>query len=79
MLGFGMQLPQITPAVVREVASDLRLDYTPAAEQNEKKDDGAEGRRAGLNFLSREKSEQLYRPEEKSFPLSDVLRRVKSE
>lgn len=31
MLGFGLQLDQITPAIVREVVSDFRLDQ-PAAE-----------------------------------------------
>jgi general secretion pathway protein A len=77
MLGFGMQLHQITPAVVREVASDFRLDYGPGnGEQNEKKEDGP---RAGLNFLNRRKNEEFYRPEERAFPLSDVFRRVKSE
>lgn len=80
MLGFGMQLPQITPAVVREVASDFRLDFAPAnAELDEKKEEGAEGPRAGLNFLSRKKGESFYKLEERPFPLSDALRRMKSE
>src|SRR5208283_3665189 len=30
MLGFGLQLSQITPAVVREVAADFRLDLSAA-------------------------------------------------
>jgi len=34
MLGFGLQLAQITPAVVREVAADFRLDLSAASSEN---------------------------------------------
>jgi type II secretory pathway predicted ATPase ExeA len=34
MLGFGLQLAQITPAVVQEVAADFRLDLSAASSEN---------------------------------------------
>ena len=78
MLGFGLQLPQITPAVVREVAADFRLDYSGDIAPTEKEDE-LQGPRVGLNFLKGTKNDRSYLSERKTVPLSDVLRRVKSE
>lgn len=76
MLGFGLQLEQITLAVVREVAADFRLDYS-ATEPH--KGEGLEGPKVGLNFLHKSKNEEFSRPSTEKSRLSDFLPRVKSE
>ena len=48
MLGFGLQLKEITFAVVREVAADFRLDPSGPLSDNE---DTQEGPKTGLQFL----------------------------
>ena len=44
MLGFGLQLEQITLAVVREVAADFRLDYSATEPRQGRRPGGAQGR-----------------------------------
>jgi len=44
MLGYGLQLDQITPAMVREVASDFRLDQTAAGNEPRSGVTGIQGR-----------------------------------
>ena len=76
MLGFGLQLEEITRPVVREVATDFRLDYSaPQPEKGE----ALEGPKAGLNFLRKSKHEEFSRPSTEQSRLSDFLPRVKSE
>jgi type II secretory pathway predicted ATPase ExeA len=60
ILGFGLQLSQITPAIVREVASDFHLDYSSAPSDNT---ENREGLTTGLKFLQRPKSEDSSRSE----------------
>ena len=76
MLGFGLQLEQITLAVVREVASDFRLDYS--ATRPDRRED-LDGPKAGLNFLRKSKNEESSRPSTEQSRLFDLLPRVKSE
>ena len=78
MLGFGLQLEQITLPLVREVAVDFRLDYAPPAAKEEEEDEVA-GPRAGLNFLNRSKNIEFSRPSSEKSRLTDFWPRVKSE
>ncbi len=75
MLGFGLQLEQISLAVVREVAADFRLDYSVTAPD---KGEDLEGPKAGLNFLNRAKNDEFNRPSTGQARLSDFLPRLKS-
>ena len=59
MLGYGLQLQQITPAVVREVASDFRLDQSATLSEEK---DNREGLSAALKFLHPMNKEEFSRP-----------------
>lgn len=72
MLGYGLQLRQITRAVVQEVTSDLRLDE-PVTEVD--KEEGPESPRTDWKFLQQSKAEEFGRPGSKPVELP----RVKSE
>src|SRR5208337_379258 len=74
MLGFGLQLEQITRAVVLEVAADFRLDYS--APQPDKGED-LQGPTVSLSFLHKSKTEEFSRPSTEQSRLSDFLPRVK--
>jgi general secretion pathway protein A len=74
MLGFGLQLSQITPAIVREVASDFRLGQ-PAAPSE--KTDNREGPTMGLRFLHQPKKEDVS--QSLSTAMESFLPRGKSE
>jgi general secretion pathway protein A len=52
MLGYGLQLPQISPSVVKEVASDFRLEAPTELPANEEVDAQA-GPTVGLSLLRR--------------------------
>ena len=56
MLGFGLQLKQITPAVVREVAADFRMEQSVIASDNS---DSREGPTMGLRFLHQPKKDDF--------------------
>jgi general secretion pathway protein A len=56
MLGYGLQLRQITPAVVKEVAADFRLDQTEAAPVDF---DSKAGPSINLEFIDRNNEEGL--------------------
>ena len=74
MLGLGLQLEQITRAIVREVAADFRLNYSaPAPDTGESQ----HGPTAGLSFLHKSKTEEFGQTEQSQ--LSDFLPRMKSE
>ncbi len=77
VLGFGLQLEQITLAAVREVAADFRLDYS--APEPTKEIEEVDGPRAGLNFLHRSKNQEFSRPATEKSRLTDFWPRVKSE
>ncbi len=75
MLGYGLQLQQITPAVVREVASDFRLDQSVlSADEN----DNREGLSAALKFLHPVNKEDLSRQTTTPIERTTFLPRVKS-
>jgi general secretion pathway protein A len=76
MLGFGLQLSQITPAIVREVAEDFRL--VPAAAVSDTSD-SREGPTMGLKFLNHSKKEDLSRTMSTPIERTTFLPRVKSE
>ena len=73
MLGFGLQLSQITPAIVREVATDFRLDQPAVASDPT---DNREGPTMGLKFLHQakrvESSRSVATPIEKTTFLPGV-------
>jgi general secretion pathway protein A len=74
MLGFGLQQKQITPAIVKEVAADFRLE-PPAAvasknngnEHVEANADGQAGPMMGLKLLSRKTKEDAGLPSNNPF------------
>jgi general secretion pathway protein A len=76
MLGFGLQLAQITPAVVQEVASDFRLDQSAAQSDNS---DGSEGLSTALRLLQQTKRSDLSPSATKPFGRTAFLPGVKSE
>jgi general secretion pathway protein A len=76
MLGYGLQLAQITPAVVREVASDFRLD--PSAVSPEVTET-VEGPRIGLKFLHQPKREDAHRSGATPIDRITFLPKAKSE
>jgi len=76
MLGFGLQLSQITPAIVREVAADFRLDHSAASSDNI---DSREGPTMGLKFLHQAKREDVSRSGSKPIEITTFLPRGKSE
>jgi general secretion pathway protein A len=76
MLGYGLQVDQITPAIVREVAADFRLDQ-PQAQPDP--DDHIEGPRTGLKFLHHAKREEVGRPAATPIDKFISLPRAKSE
>ena len=76
VLGFGLQLHEITFAVVREVAADFRLDEFTAPSD---KTDGLEGQRADWNFLHQTKTEDFSRPAAKPMQNPEFQPRVKPE
>jgi general secretion pathway protein A len=73
MLGYGLQQKQITPAIVREVAADYRLDQSAPPSNNA---DTREGLTAGMRFLHQTRRDDLSRsattPMEKSLFLRGV-------
>lgn len=75
MLGYGLQLQQITPAVVREVASDFRLDQSTAPTEER---DNREGLSAALKFLHPVNHEDLSRPTPTPIERTTFLPGVKS-
>ena len=75
MLGYGLQVRQITPAIVKEVAADFRLDQATAAPPAAA--EGTHGPTIGLKLLNRKEDEgrlaapkqtqkTLFHPEVKS-------------
>ena len=76
MLGFGLQLTQITPAVVREVAADFRLDLSAATPDQT---DSREGLSTALKFLHPMKKDDLSRSTTTPIEKTTFLPRVKSE
>ncbi len=76
MLGFGLQLTQITPAIVREVAADFRLDLAAATPEHT---DSREGPSTALKFLHPVKKEDLSRSTTTPIEKTTFLPRVKSE
>ena len=75
MLGFGLQQTQITPAIVREVAADFRLDLSAAASEEA---DSREGFSTALKFLH-PKKDDLGRSTTTPIEKTTFLPRVKSE
>jgi general secretion pathway protein A len=61
MLGYGLQLPQITPAAVKEVASDFRLEEACEVSADDEVDEQA-GPTVGLNLLRRPKQQDTTPP-----------------
>jgi general secretion pathway protein A len=76
MLGYGLQLDQITPAIVREVAADFRLDQP---QEKPESGDHIEGPRTGLKFLHQAKREETARPAATPIDKFISLPRAKSE
>ena len=76
MLGFGLQLSQITPAIVREVASDFRLDQSVVPERT---DSSREGPTMGLKFLHQPKKDDVSRSVSTPIKITTFLPRGKSE
>jgi general secretion pathway protein A len=76
MLGFGLQQSQITPAMVREVATDFRLEQAAIPTENT---DSREGPTMGLKFLHQSKREDLGRSVSTPIEKTTFLPRVKSE
>jgi general secretion pathway protein A len=58
MLGFGLQQKQITPAIVREVAADFRLDQTVPVSATADNTESASGPTMGLKLLHRKTKEE---------------------
>jgi general secretion pathway protein A len=76
MLGFGLQADQITAAIVREVASDFRLDHS---EVHTEPADHIEGPKMGLKFLHQPRREDANRPAATPIDKVTFLPRAKSE
>jgi len=76
LLGFGLQLRQITPSVVQEVASDFRLHQSGVPSD---KTDSLDGPTAGLQFVHPTKREGLSRSAATSTEPNRFLRGVKPE
>jgi type II secretory pathway predicted ATPase ExeA len=76
MLGFGLQLTQITPTVVREVAADFRMDLSAASPQNV---NSVEEPGADPNFKAQTRSERLSQSGTTPLEKSTFVPRVKSE
>jgi general secretion pathway protein A len=76
MLGFGLQVSQITPAIVGEVAADFRLDQSVIASGTT---DSQEGPTMGLRFLNHTKREDSNRSVSTPIEKTTFLPRVKSE
>jgi type II secretory pathway predicted ATPase ExeA len=76
MLGFGLQASQITPAIVREVAADFRLDLSLVQSENA---DIHEGPHTGLQFLQQAKSKDLSQSAKNPVEKGTFLPRMKSE
>jgi general secretion pathway protein A len=57
MLGYGLQVKQITPAIVREVATDFRLDQATAPLANVV--ESQHGPTMGMKLLSRKSNEEV--------------------
>jgi general secretion pathway protein A len=68
MLGYGLQAKQITPTIVREVASDFRLEQstTPAVQQPGGAE-SQEGPTMGLKLLRKAAGETPSKPNQKAF------------
>lgn len=76
MLGYGLQLDQITPPVVHEVANDFRLDQSaPPSDPT----DSREGLSTALKFLHPMKKDELSRTTTTPIEKTTFLPRVKSE
>jgi len=75
MLGFGLQSPQITAAMVREVAADFRLG-DPAESDTA---DHIQGPKMGLKFLHQAKREDATRSPATAIDKFAFLPKVKSE
>jgi general secretion pathway protein A len=76
MLGFGLQKNQITPAIVREVAADYRLDQSTITSEDV---DSLGGPKAGWQFVHQTKKENMSRTATKPIERSPFLPGVKSE
>jgi len=76
MLAFGLQLPQITPSVVEEVAADFRLELSAVPSDN---GDSLDGPRVGLQFVHPRNREGLGRSAAALTEPKTVLRGVKPE
>jgi general secretion pathway protein A len=57
MLGYGLQVRQITPAIVREVAADFRLDQATAAPASIA--ESTQGPTMGLKLLNRKGNDEV--------------------
>lgn len=81
MLGYGMQARQITPAIIREVASDFRLDQVaavPVPASNTKSEE-SEGPTMGLKLLHRRTREEVSLSSPNSAQTTHVQSGTKSE
>ena len=76
MLGYGLQLDQITTAIVREVAADFRLVQSAAVPETV---DHIEGPRMGLKFLHQAKREDAHRQGATPIDKITFLPKAKSE
>jgi general secretion pathway protein A len=74
MLGYGLQQKQITPAIVREVAADYRLDQSVPPSN---KADTREGLTAGMRFLHQTRRDDLSQSATTPMEKSRFLRGVK--
>lgn len=76
MLGYGLQLSQITPEIVREVAADFRLDQSTTPPDEEP---AVEPPSVGWKFLHTAKNESFGRPASNPIQSPESQPRVKSE
>ena len=74
MLGFGLHQKQITPTIVREVASDFRLEPPAVPSKNgstnnrgDIRDDGSQGPTMGLKLLNRKTKDDVTLPSTNTF------------
>jgi hypothetical protein len=82
MLGYGMQARQITPAIVREVASDFRLEQVaavPVIPSSNNNTEGSEGPTMGLKLLHRKTREEVGLSSANSAQKTHVQSGMKSE
>jgi general secretion pathway protein A len=82
MLGYGMQARQITPAIVREVASDFRLEQVaavPVIPSSNNNTEGSEGPTMGLKLLHRKTREEVSLSSTNSAQKTRVQSGMKSE